>query len=242
MRPRDPGRSGFSLIELLVVISIIAVLAALLLPAVGAVKRMAQRTTCMGHLRQVVMGLMAWSGDNEGRAPLTYENFQAYNSFLVINDFNQDRALGLLWRGGCVDALQAFHCPAETNAGYRFNTPGNPWPHPSGTWTKAGYATRPLWHVDKHDPLLAQPAGIAAPPRWSNLSQRAVLADITHEPSVLASRHLVGVNVAFGDGHVAWSPASGAPAAWRAIPTGQSWQMTYNSAIQARWTAFDTAP
>ncbi len=32
----------------------------------------------------------------------------------------------------------------------------------------------------------------------------AVLADITHEPSVLASRHLVGVNVAFGDGHVAW--------------------------------------
>jgi len=46
-------RDGFSLIELLVVISIVALLASLLLPAIGMVKRQAKSSHCQSNLRQI---------------------------------------------------------------------------------------------------------------------------------------------------------------------------------------------
>jgi prepilin-type N-terminal cleavage/methylation domain-containing protein len=44
---------GFTLVELLAVIAVIGVLAALLLPAVNRAKASAQRTTCASNLRQI---------------------------------------------------------------------------------------------------------------------------------------------------------------------------------------------
>ena len=59
-------RCGFSLIELLVVISIIAVLAGMLLPATGLVRSQAQSMVCSSCLRQVGMATMAYAEDNGG--------------------------------------------------------------------------------------------------------------------------------------------------------------------------------
>ncbi|MEZ6064552.1 MAG: DUF1559 domain-containing protein [Planctomycetaceae bacterium] len=60
MRVRSPNPRGFSLIELMVVIAVIAMLVALLLPAVQSTREAARRTRCRSNLHQLGIGLQSY--------------------------------------------------------------------------------------------------------------------------------------------------------------------------------------
>src|SRR5881628_2393195 len=61
---RKDGASAFSLVELVVTIAIIALLAALLLPAISRSKEKARQIQCVNNLHQLGVGLQSFVADN----------------------------------------------------------------------------------------------------------------------------------------------------------------------------------
>ena len=62
-------RSAFTLVELLSVIAIIGVLAAILIPTVGRMRKSAHAATCTTGLRQVGAAVLLFAGEHKGRVP-----------------------------------------------------------------------------------------------------------------------------------------------------------------------------
>src|ERR1051325_3653291 len=62
-------RRAFTLIELLVVIAILAILMALLLPALVSARAQGRKAVCISNLHQLGIALQAYALDNDGRIP-----------------------------------------------------------------------------------------------------------------------------------------------------------------------------
>jgi prepilin-type N-terminal cleavage/methylation domain-containing protein/prepilin-type processing-associated H-X9-DG protein len=67
-----PKKQGFSLVELLVVLALIAVLATLLFPVIGRARGDANQIRCATNLRSIAQGILMYENENQGVIPASY--------------------------------------------------------------------------------------------------------------------------------------------------------------------------
>ncbi|HEY7087669.1 MAG TPA: type II secretion system protein [Tepidisphaeraceae bacterium] len=205
-------RDAFTLVELLVVIGIIAVLIAILLPALGKARAAAARTSCVSQIRQILTALNNYATENKGYLP-EYEGYKRPNpsdpqmgDYLpnttghnlnvnftanppTVPNFGLGRLVALKYLGTakiliCPSLASAVDPNNTQRSGYFFNS------HPAVQATSLKLTTRYKKISDySHDA------------RW-----RAIICDffvdLGTNPHVNMVQKTMGLNLGFTDGHV----------------------------------------
>jgi len=124
-------RKGFTLVELLVVIGIIAVLISILLPSLSRARAAADRIKCANNLRQVALGMLTYINENKGMCPAAY-NYRDQQTIvdpatglkaeLGLQDptKNATKSYGYIHWSSYLDGQvppEAFQCPSIPNGG-----------------------------------------------------------------------------------------------------------------------------
>ena len=104
----DRSKRGFSLIELLVAIGIIAILLAILLPVLSSARREGRRAACLANLQQWSASFQVYLNDNRGRQPPRGD----------VHNISPTNGSPLMWFemfGGIGDVRRRLFCPEATD-------------------------------------------------------------------------------------------------------------------------------
>jgi prepilin-type N-terminal cleavage/methylation domain-containing protein len=207
-------RAGFTLVELLVVIGIIAVLVAILLPALTKAREAANRTVCMSNLRQMGAALNMYANAYHGVWPRYYspapgggwEDANISTTFAWGND-GTTYPLGRYGVGLLYPYLrhsQVFYCPSAIGIPFVDSSRGLKWDNPTDLYIYSSYVLRSIWNTDVNNNLLLDeklPGKMRGPlNKYTLISCWFLYYDQT-TPLTL-SYHKLRWPVLFADGHV----------------------------------------
>jgi len=179
---RYQQKQAFTLIEILVVIAIIALLAAILFPVFSRARENARSKNCLSNERQIAMALITYKQDNDRRfPPPNAPGVDGWAAHLSLN------------------ANQVFQCPSEEgddSAGF------------TDYWLNAELLGMHDVRMRYPSNTILIGDGNAGSPGYVLGAEN----DATSVPPILAweasgdyaTRHLGGANYAFADGHVKW--------------------------------------
>jgi prepilin-type N-terminal cleavage/methylation domain-containing protein/prepilin-type processing-associated H-X9-DG protein len=208
---RRPG--GFTLIELLVVIAIVAVLASLLLPALGKAKAKANQTRCLNHLRQLTLCWSMYADDHDGRlVPNEASGEISLPGSWIEGDAKTDTTTRNVERGALFPyhrSAAIYRCPADRAKVFRF--PQLPRTRSYAMSTGLAHLNlskipRPVYSQNAIvDPGPAQASVFLDEDEWSiqngalGIEPRAT--GVAQYWNLPGSRHNRGGNLTFADGH-----------------------------------------
>jgi prepilin-type N-terminal cleavage/methylation domain-containing protein/prepilin-type processing-associated H-X9-DG protein len=216
-------RTSFTLIELLVVVAIIAVLVAMLLPAVGLARERARLVGCQSNLRQIVLAYLAYANDYHGMLPAP----QSPGSHVFW-----DEALSPYLRPGPISPGRrgVLSCPADRTPDrdattekrsygqiwYPYYTDGTPTANPIDCWIEKYLSLAQLARdageeklalpSDLHDSNNIRGSGWGSYFWWGNLWNGGDPGGGSFQGGAypLGRYHQGGQNYGFMDGHVSW--------------------------------------
>ncbi len=256
MQPRQSTGShkqtGFTLIELLVVIAIIAILASILFPVFARARENARRTSCLSNMKQIGLGLMQYTQDNDERyprawcgtnttaggdcavisgngSPASYFNVKQYNSGGSTTHYET----WMDYIHPYVKSVQVFVCPSYSPANANV-----PWPNYGYSVAMSGFDVRTTRFGGTSGHWV--PISTAAIKRTAEvvaIMEYTYPMNYVAEPNVMYSNvanpantqwtpHLGGGNLVYADGHAKWIPQG-----TLALQTGSSSAATCNLAL-----------
>lgn len=118
---------GFTLVELLVVISIIALLLSILMPSLNKARMSAKKVVCMSNVRQAALALITYGMDYDDRLPGAKYNFAMDYTYRAAVSYNWGPwqgyykgpvGVGLLHTENYLEGPSVFYCPGRKKNDY----------------------------------------------------------------------------------------------------------------------------
>lgn len=213
---------GFTLIEILVVVAIIGILAAMLFPVFSRAREAARSISCTSNLKQMGMALFMYAGDHGGNWPIP--------AGAIEWDETNNPAIEHGWMQQLYPYTknrQLFHCPSDSDSDYSYFLSVR------AAYVAAGNVAKPVntRRIDYVTSFVAIGDTFSSGENGfnptdadkDNYSQNTVGGPANGTPFVDWKRHNEGQNLLFADGHVKW------------FKTYSSGQMTFRYNEMHRW-------
>ena len=199
-------RNAFTLIELLVVIGIVALIVAILLPALAGAVNASRLSTCGARLHQLGLGVISYSMDHKGKIPLGPDD-----AHLFFGVSRQEVASTYAWVGtsGSLEGAgvlmdhylpspESLFCPADTT-----NDPFKELERIKAHGAQDGFSSYLYRQLDQTESALLADLGF----NDAGEDARALMLDMNSlgslHPTLFRTNHGgIMVNILFIDGHV----------------------------------------